>query len=195
MCRMNSYRDLAPTHPILDYVHVDDHKHNDLTAGFIRDWWFSCAPVPHHKKVWFAQLNVIPLRHYTKDTAMATSTRKAKKPAENTSADWRGFVNVNLTDDDWAIIDKALADKKNPPDAALSLDYLLELGKVTFNYTNGSVSCALTILEGVSKGLTVSSFSDNVLEALLTTRLKVQNYLPEFEAIFSGGAKQTRRRG
>ena len=192
---MISYRDLAPAHTVIDYVHVDDHKHNDLTAGFVRDWWFSCAPVPHTKKVWFAQLNVISLRHYMGDTEVATNTRKAKKPAENVSGDWRGFVNVNLTEDEWVTIDRVMADKKNPPEIAPSIDYLLELGKVTFNYTNGSVSCALTIQEGVSKGLTVSSFSDNCIEALLVTRLKVQNYLPQFEDIFAGGVKQTRRRG
>lgn len=192
---MNSYREFAPAHTVLDYVHIDDHKHNDLTAKFVRDWWFSCAPVPHTKKVWFAQLNIISLRHYTGDTEVATNPRKAKKPSENVSGEWRGFVNVTLTDDEFATIDAALADKKYPPDLANSIDYLLELGKVTFNYVNGSVSCALTIQEGASKGLTVSSFSDTVTEALLITRLKVQNYLPQFEEIFAGGVKQTRRRG
>lgn len=125
---------------------------------------------------------------------MPGKTRKTKENA-NTNADWRGFVNVELTDDDWKAIDAALTDKKVSEQVAPSLDYLLELGKVTFNYTNGSVSCALTILEGASKGLTVSSFSDNLIEALFTTRLKVQNYLPDFETIFAGGGGKSRRRG
>jgi len=122
-------------------------------------------------------------------------TRKAKKPVANTSADWKGFVNVDLTDDDWKAIDQAVSDKKVNETIPAHVDYLLELGKVTFNYTNGSVSCALTILEGAQKGYTVSSFSDNLVEALLTTRYKVQTYLPEFDAIFAGSGKQTRRRG
>jgi len=122
-------------------------------------------------------------------------SRKGKKPAANTSADWKGFVNVELTEADWGVIDKAVSDKKVNDTVPASIDYLLELGKVTFNYTNGSVSCALTILEGEQKGYTVSSFSDNLVEALLTTRYKVQQYLPEFDAIFAGAGKQTRRRG
>lgn len=126
---------------------------------------------------------------------MASNARKSKKPADNTSTEWRGFVNVELTDVEWSQIDAAMADKKVDASVPAHLDYLLELGKVTFNYTNGSVSCSLTILEGAQKGFTVSSFSDNLVEALITTRLKVQNYLPEFEALFAGGGGSKRRRG
>jgi len=104
-------------------------------------------------------------------------------------------VNVELTDSEWSIIDKEVADKKVNDTLPAHLDYLLELGKVTFNYTNGSVSCALTIQEGANKGFTVSSFSDNLVEALITTRLKVQNYLPDFESLFAGGGGSKRRRG
>lgn len=120
--------------------------------------------------------------------------RRGKKPAANTGTEWRGFVNVDLTDDEWSAIDKEMADKKVTDRVPSHLDYLLELGKVTFNYSNGSVSCALTILEGAQKGFTVSSFSDNLVEALLVTRLKVQNYLPQFEELFAGKI-QTRKRG
>lgn len=126
---------------------------------------------------------------------MATRNRAAKKPEANTSTDWRGFVNIEPTDDEWAMIDRAVADKEVSVQIPGTLDYLLELGKVTFNYTNGSCVCSLTVLEGVGKGLTVSSFSDNVVEALLTTRLKVQHYLPEFETIFLSGGGQKRKRG
>lgn len=176
------------------YIHVDDHRHNDLTACYVRDWLWSLAPRPNKTKIWYAELHIIPLRHYkAEDTAMASRTKKT--PTQNTSGDWRGFVNVNLSEDEWAFIDKEMTDKKVGERLPSHLDYLLELGKVTFNYTNGSISCALTILEGAQKGFTVSSFSDNLVEALLTTRLKVQNYLPEFENIFAGGQKQQRRRG
>lgn len=126
---------------------------------------------------------------------MASNSRKSKKPAANTGADWKGFVNVELTDADWSTIDAALADKTVNATIPGHIDYLLELGKVTFNYTNGSVSCALTILEGAQKGYTVSSFSDNLVEALLTTRYKVATYLPEFDAIFAGSGGQKRKRG
>lgn len=192
---MNSLAKLAPQSALIDYIHIDDHKHNDLTATYVRDWWLSCIPTPHQKKVWFAQLNVVPLRHYKQDREMAVNARKAKKPEQNTSTEWRGFVNVNLSDEEWQIIDKAVMDKKVNETVPGHLDYLLELGKITFNYSNGSVSCALTILEGTQKGFTVSSFSDNLVESLLTTRLKVQNHLPEFEELFQAGGQQKRRRG
>ena len=123
------------------------------------------------------------------------SRTKPKKPDANVSTEWRGFVNVDPTEDEWLQIDAAVADKKVNDTIPGHLDYLLELGKVTFNYSNGSISCSLTILEGAQKGFTVSSFSDNLVEALLTTRLKVQNYLPEFETLFSGGGSLKRRRG
>jgi hypothetical protein len=126
---------------------------------------------------------------------MPNGARKPKKPEANTSTDWRGFVNVELTAEEWLAIDGEVVDKKVSERVPGHLDYLLELGKVTFNYTNGSISCSLTILEGAQKGFTVSSFSDNLIEALLTTRLKVQNHLSEFETIFAGGGGQKRRRG
>lgn len=180
---------------LVDYIHLDDHKHNRLTAEFLRDWYLYCCQPPPLKKVWFAQLNIISLRHYTPEENTMPTRSKTKKPDANTQGDWRGFVNVELTDEEWSQIDTAVADKKVNESIPGHLDYLLELGKVTFNYSNNSVSCALTILEGVSKGLTVSSFSDNLVEALLTTRLKVQNYLPDFETLFTGGGGRKTRRG
>lgn len=180
---------------LLDYVHVDDHHHNQLTATFVRDWLLWCVPTPHKKKTWFSQLNIIPIRHYERDTEMAGNSRKPKKPDANTSTEWRGFVNVELSEAEWQDVDKEVASKDVTTRIPSHLDYLLELGKITFNYTNGSVSCALTVLEGAQKGFTVSSFSDNLVEALVTTRLKVQNHLPEFETIFTGGGGQKRRRG
>jgi len=121
------------------------------------------------------------------------SARKGKSPEANTNTEWRGFVNVMLTDNEFAAVDKELNDKTINASVPGHLDYLLELGKVTFNYTNGSLVCSLTILEGQQKGFTVSSFSDSLVEALLLTRLKVQNHLAEFETIFAGGGLKRRR--
>jgi len=126
---------------------------------------------------------------------MPANSRKPKAVEKNTDTEWRGFVNVELSDDEWAAVDKEASDPKVTTRLASHLDYLLELGKVTFNYTNGSISCALTILEGAQKGFTVSSFSDNLIEALVATRAKVQNHLVDFEAIFESGGYQKRRRG
>jgi len=126
---------------------------------------------------------------------MASSNRKPKATEKNTNTEWRGFVNVELSEQEWQDVDKEVSDKDVAKRIPAHLDYVLELGKVTFNYTNGSVSCALTILEGANKGFTVSSFSDNLIEALVATRAKVQNHLEEFEAIFNNGGGQKRRRG
>jgi len=126
---------------------------------------------------------------------MAKRSRKPEATERNTNTEWRGFVNVELSELEWADVDKEVSDKDVFKRIPAHLDYILELGKVTFNYTNGSVSCALTILEGTSKGLTVSSFSDNLTEALVATRAKVQNHLDEFEDIFKNGGGLKRRRG
>jgi len=119
--------------------------------------------------------------------------RTSKATSEQSGNGWRGFVNVELSEVEWQQVDKEVTDKKVSERVAGHIDYLLELGKLTFNYTNGSVSCSLTILEGVNKGLTVSSFSDNLIEALVANRLKVQNHLGEFEDIFAGKAPKRRR--
>lgn len=177
----------------IDYIHIDDHKHNDLTARFLYRWLQEGLSGSGHRRVYFRQLNIIPLRHYIKDDEMV-SERKTKKQTANTSAEWRGFVNVELNDEEWKTIDLALKDKKVAENVPAHLDYLLELGKVTFNYGNGSLVCSLTVLEGKQAGFTVSSFSDSLIEALLTTRLKVQNYLQDFEALAANGG-QKRRRG
>jgi len=177
----------------LDYIHIDDHQHNSATAGFLRDWLSHCTPKPYEPKVWFSQLNIIPLRHYIQDDDTMPNGRKPKPQTANTDSDWRGFVNVELSDDEWAIIDKEMKEKGVEARVPAHLDYLLELGKVTFNYTNNSLVCSLTILDGINKGFTVSSFSDSLIEALLTTRLKVQNHQADFETIFAGGGVKRRR--
>lgn len=123
---------------------------------------------------------------------MATK-RNGKANEANTDVTWIGFVNITLSDEELATIDTELLDKKAGERFAGHLDYLLELGKVTFNFANGSLVCSLTVLEGASKGYTVSSFSDTPLEALLLTRLKVTNYLDKFQEIFEKGGTKRRR--
>jgi len=119
--------------------------------------------------------------------------KPVKEAASNFDGNWRGFVNITLTDEEFAIIDKEMKDAKINSTVPGHIDYLLELGKVSFTYTNGSLVVSLTISEGAQKGFTVSSFSDSVVEALLITRLKVQNYLADFETIFAGGGVKKKR--
>lgn len=118
------------------------------------------------------------------------------KPAPHSPAtergtpDFIGFVNITLSEDEYRLVDEA---DKDPAAMANHIDYLLELGKVSLNYTRGSVSCTLTVLEGVSAGYAVSGYSDTLPEAVTITRLKVQNYLDKFDEIYKGGGTRKRR--
>jgi len=122
----------------------------------------------------------------------------AKKPAtpvpapERKQSDFIGFVNIYLNEDELASIDVAL-ENIEPNAMALHLDYLLDLGKVSLNYTRGSLNCTLTVLEGASAGYAVSGYSDTLIEAILITRLKVQNYLDKFPDIYTNGGTKKRR--
>lgn len=112
---------------------------------------------------------------------------------QGTSATWRGFVNITMGPEDWAAVDKARADKVWAGKLAEHIDFLLEQGKLTFNYNNGSISCALTMLEGVNAGLTVSSFSSDLTEAVITTRYKLETYGHLFNSFFEAGGKKSNR--
>ena len=120
---------------------------------------------------------------------------KAKKPVEKEKpgrdqAAFIGFVNITLSDEEFSQVDDA--DKDNDT-MANHMDYLLELGKVSFNYVRGSINATLTVLEGVSAGYAVSSYSDTLPEAVIILRLKVQNYLDKFDEIYKGGGTRKKR--
>lgn len=122
----------------------------------------------------------------------------AKKPAKVTEkptrgeAEFIGFVNISLNEEELGHVDAAV-ETFEPSSLALHLDYLLDLGKVSLNYTRGSVNCTLTVLEGVSAGYAVSGYSDTLPEAIIITRLKVQNYLDKFPEIYKNGGFRKRR--
>lgn len=112
------------------------------------------------------------------------------KPVERGSAEFIGFVNITLTDDEMAQVDEADHDEKA---MAAHMDYLLELGKLSFNYVRGSLNATLTVLEGVSAGYAVSAYSDTMPESVIILRLKVQNYLDKFAEIYAGGGTRKKR--
>jgi len=128
-------------------------------------------------------------KHYDGECDMSTGKAKTNNRKE---FQFIGFVNITLTDTELALVDEEMGQKK-PPDLGGQLDYLMDIGKVTFSYVRGSVNVTLTVLEGVSAGYAVSAFSDNVLEACLMLRLKVVNYLANFEAIYTSGGQHKKR--
>lgn len=120
--------------------------------------------------------------------------RPAKKaPKEAVEFEFIGFVNITLTDNELAEVDRSLSEQETdtfPPD----IEALLELGKVSLNYVKGSVNVALTVMEGVAMGYAVSAWGEDVKEATHILRYKVHKYLDKFEEIYKGGGN-TRRRG
>lgn len=123
---------------------------------------------------------------------MAKKPAKKEAAADRTAAEFIGFVNISLNDDEMAQIDAA-AETQDATSLALHLDYLLDLGKVSLNYTRGSLNATLTVLEGASAGYAVSGYSDTLQEAILIVRLKVQNYLDKFPEIYTSGGTKKRR--
>lgn len=122
----------------------------------------------------------------------------AKKPTKDTpktdraGTEFIGFVNINLNDEELSLVDAAVA-AADDADLPGNIDYLLDLGKLSLNYTRGSMNVTLTVLEGTSAGYAVSGYSDTLQEALFIVRMKVQNYLSEFPEIYKSGGTKKRR--
>jgi hypothetical protein len=127
-----------------------------------------------------------------RDDSMATKANKETKTGKDDKVEFIGFVNISLSDAELAEIDKAMAGNELP-NMALHVDYLMELGKVTFSYVRGSVQCTLTVLDGQQAGYAVSAFSDSLIESILMCRLKVQNYLDQFGEIYKKGGSSRKR--
>jgi len=119
-------------------------------------------------------------------------SKPADKPAttERGTSDFIGFVNITLTDEEYQFVDEA---DKDAQSMINHMDYLLELGKISFNYTRGSINATLTVLEGVSAGYAVSGYSDTLAESVVILRLKVQNYLDKFDEIYKTGGTRKKR--
>ena len=123
---------------------------------------------------------------------LLTEHDEMAKEQQETKVQFVGFVNISLTDDEMKPVDVALAAKVKP-DLGEQLAWLLELGKLSFSFNRGSLSCTLTVNEGVSAGYAVSAFSDSPLESVLILRQKVNLYLDKFPVIYKQGGKQKAR--
>jgi len=176
------------------YIHISDHQHNSLTWNAVNDWWWACClPPPYKKRIWQSEITVIPLWGYYGDIKlMAKKPAKKETQQDRSNSDFIGFVNITLNDDELAQVDAALATIE-PTELPNHLDYLLDIGKISFNYNRGSLNATLTVLEGISSGYAVSAYSDTLTESLLLLRMKVQNYLDKFPDIYANGGTRKRR--
>jgi len=176
------------------FIHIDDHQHNGVTWNAIYQWWFKLA-IAHNspKRIWQSAIQIINLRHYGDEIKlMAKRPVSNVKNRESRQADFIGFVNINLTEEEWTVVDKTdmSAELLHMP---LHIDYLMDIGKLSLNYSQGGIQVTLTVLEGLSAGYAVSAYSDNLIEALIVLRLKVQNYLDKFPEIYKSGGTKKRR--
>jgi len=176
------------------YLYLTGTEQAYLCWEAIRNWHLKLA-IAYHKDGRYAKsaIQILNLRDYNGVIdLMAKKPAKTETRRDNRNADFIGFVNINLTDDEWAIIDKTM-EADEIPHMPLHIDYLMDLGKLSLNFSNGGIQVTLTVLEGVSAGYAVSSYSDSLIEALIVTRLKVQNYLEKFPDIYKNGGTRKRR--
>lgn len=159
----------------------DDYGHNwvALTKAVL-GWVSATTPYLPHK------IEIIPLSKLERCNIMPA---KGKKPAQTeaiTKPEFIGFVNITLSDDELALVDKELATKPLP-ELGVQLDYLMDIGKLSMSYYRGSVNITCTVLEGLSAGYAVSAFAADLLEAALILRLKLQNYLADLPKLYQAG--------
>jgi len=114
-----------------------------------------------------------------------------KKDVAKSEFEFIGFVNINLSDAEIAEVDAALL-KDTAESFSQRVEFLLDFGKVSFNYQKGSMNCSLTVMEGISAGYAVSAFGESVYDAVAFLQLKVERYLDKFTEIYEKGG-QTRR--
>jgi len=121
------------------------------------------------------------------------SRKPKQKTQEKAQADFIGFVNIRLTDDELIEVDEALNSDK-PPSLEENLETLLDTGKVSLNYLRGTLNVTLVVLEGEMSGYAVSAYGTSPLETTAILRYKVVKYLKDFKTLFESGGN-TRQRG
>jgi len=100
-------------------------------------------------------------------------------------------VNITLSDAEIKEVDAAL-EADTAESFAQRLEYLLELGKVSFNYQKGSMNATLTVMEGVSAGYAVSAFGESTYDSAAFLQFKVERYLDKFAEIHEKGGQARR---
>lgn len=121
---------------------------------------------------------------------MSRKPAKKKEPVKS-EFEFIGFVNITLTDAEIAEVDAAILQDETTTFSE-RVEFLLDFGKLSFNYQKGSMNCSLTVMEGVSTGYAVSAFGENVYDAIAFLQLKVVRYLDKFTEIYEKGGQARR---
>lgn len=119
---------------------------------------------------------------------------RAKSKTEEkqaSQAKWNGFVNIKLSDDEFALIDSITPSI----DVGEYCKWLADFGKVTiaFNASNSTYNCTVVFNGGRLAGYGISSFSDTFNEAVSITAFKVEHYYDSVD--LSGATSGKARRG
>jgi hypothetical protein len=168
------------------WFYVYDSPQHDPTelAAFVKRWFYTLD------RFVVAEVLLGSSRFYMMEGNVMVD--KKSKASERDVSPFIGFVNITLTDVEYASVDEAISAKK-PPDLGMQLDYFLEFSKLSLSFVRGALNVTATIQSGKSAGYAVSAFSDNLLEALLILRMKTTNYLDEFPQLYlAGGVKRKR---
>lgn len=173
---------------------------NEGLINWVPLYWFRGGDLAHmlypHLLVmnrWKSKPIHVITRKFTKGSNnMPRNAKKSKKQYERGDVQFIGFVNISLTDAEFAELD-ALPAHKGSAEFEEDLLALLDLGKLTFNYVSGNANVALTVLEGGSAGYTVSAFDADHHAATRTLRYKVHKYLDQFPSIYAGGGMKRKR--
>ena len=137
-------------------------------------------------------IHLIPMHLFTmEDTAVSRKPKEKSKVEGN--ADFIGFVNITLTDDEMGQVD-AYLEAKDPPELGANLEALLDVGKVSLNYQRGTLNVSCVVQEGEMAGYAVSAYGSSPLETTTILWFKVDRYLKDFKTIYEKGGN-TRKRG
>lgn len=160
-------------------------KHPFLDASNVVWWWLVGL-----KRFDESEITLVSNHFSASGGVMVTSKDKSKD--RDNQPEFKGFVNINLSDEEYDQIDAVMTSKKLP-ELGVQLDYLLEVGKVSLSYVRGSMNVTITFLSGENVGIAVTAYSDTMLEAVLLLRMKVQNYGTQLPALLAGGGVKRKR--
>jgi hypothetical protein len=106
---------------------------------------------------------------------MAKKPTDVEKKASEKPATWGGYKNIKLTDDEYQAFDSWFR-TFTPADTQQMLSEFGVMGKFTLAYKDGAWSSTLTSTDKQNRLWTISSFSDNVVEAMALLFFKVDKY-------------------
>lgn len=167
------------------YVWIPEHADKLLLRVVAVHWCYG------RKRFEVSTVTFIKFQHWLRETSydMATDRKQVKN---GNSDDFIGFVNIRLTDEQFAEIDMRVRSKK--PEALENImEFVLDKGKMSINYVRGSLNVTCTVLEGEMKGYAVSAFADSLYEAITILAYKIDKYLPQFAEIYKSGGQRSSR--